>query len=132
MLLDIVEEDGIQGVTLLPKEVGVHLDAGLSKDANASAIHPRIGISGAHNHSSNAMLDNGLRAGRGLTVVAARLQGDVERSVLGGLCQRCKGIALGVEFSALLMIALADNATVPHDYGAYHGIGMAPALALTG
>ncbi len=108
-----------------------HTDAGLPERAGPT---PRMlpGIGGAVNDPTDPGLDEGLAAGRRLSVVVARLQRHVGRRALGFGKGALQGHDLRVGPAEHLVMPLAHHPPVPDQHAAHHGIRVDPAPAQTG
>ena len=73
-----------------------------------------------------------IRAGRRLAVVAARLEGAVERRASGALAGLGERHGLGVRLSRRQVPPAADDFSVAHQDGAHQGVGMRAAAASLG
>ena len=76
---DVVKEDFIQPPAFRLQHAGHDLHARLPQDPHALARHERVGVKTPDHHAGDAAFQNGLRAGRGLSVMAAGFERDVER-----------------------------------------------------
>ena len=111
-----------------------HLDARRSHPLDAATLHLGEGIDAAADHTPHALADDQVGTGWCLTIVAARLQRDVDRTlsqqrfVLGP--HRGKSVDLGVALATALMVALADDAPAgSYDHRADHGVGLGARLS---
>ena len=82
----------------------------------------RIRIPGANDHMGDPIFQDGVRTGRGPSLMTAGLQRHIHDGAgrilgTGGQC-----IALRVGAAAAAVIPLADDAPVFYDHGAHHGI----------
>lgn len=133
-----LEEDVGTLVELVHPEVGIEGDEGgwvfrdqdlhafFPQVGNAAAAHPGIGVHGADDDPGYAVRPDEFRAGRGLAVMVAGFQGDVEGGLLeqGRVFHAADGIHLCVGASVVFMCALADDAARVDDHRPHVGIGL--------
>ncbi len=129
-MTDPVIEPDIEFGGGIGEEPGVDLDTGLAEEMEAATGVGGIGIGGGHHDPFDVGGDNGVGAGRGASVGAARFQGDVERGpaqvvTLGlGIAD---GLDLGMGHSGPMMPAVAELKAVSNQHGPDHGIRTGPA-----
>jgi hypothetical protein len=86
-------------------------------------VNLRIGILDAHDHSSDARIDDGVRAGTRPTVVRTWLQSDHQSCAPSGGTGLFESDNLCVTLSGGLRGTTADNHAVGRkEYGAYAGV----------
>ena len=81
------------------QHTGDHLHAGIAQPLQTTTGNTGIGIGECHHHPSDPCLDQGVRAGRGAAVMAARLQGDDDRAAAGGITGLGQGPHFGMGFT---------------------------------
>ena len=93
-------------------------DAALPQRSDPLPGDERIRIDGADDHAPGAAGDQGIHAGGGAAMVAARLQRDIKGGSGDILRRVSKRVDLGMVFTATMMKTLADDFPVPDDHGA--------------
>jgi len=94
------------------------------------AVH-RVRIAGPRDHAPDAGGNDGIGAGRGATVGAARFQRYVKRGAGNPMAfgvSVAERLNFGVRLASAVMPALANDGAFPDQDGADHGIGGSPPL----
>ena len=96
------------------QDAGLHLNAGIAEFCQPAAVNlasfqcmGRVGHSG--HHAGHSGRQQGARAGRGLALVAAWLQRDVERCPAGPRAGNPQGLDLGMRLAEAAMPAFAHD-----------------------
>lgn len=120
-----MQEDLIESIALIAEDILDDLYIMLPQDFNAFSGDKGIRISRADKHSSDAVSDNSVGAGRLFTVVAAGFEGDIHISagaVDTAAVAVSEGVAFGVKVAAAFMPALTDHRAVSDDNSADHRV----------
>ena len=99
---------------------------------DAPAGDEGIGIDRADDDAAGTAGDQGVDAGGGLAVMAARFQGDVEGRTRDRFRRVRDGVDLGMIFPAAAVVAFGDDPAVPDDHGADQRIRADAPFALPG
>jgi hypothetical protein len=93
------------------------------------AADGREGIEHGGDDALHAGPQDGIRAGWRLAVMAARLEGDIERGTAGRITSRGKGVDLGVGLAIALVPPLANTGPCAHHDGTDQRVGLDTASA---
>ena len=118
---------GEQAAGLVLHDSGDDLDPAAAQRRQALAADVFVGVFHGCDHPGDLRLEDGFGAGRGLAVVAAGLQGDVQGRpgrVGPGRASGRDGLDLGVRAAETAMVAFAQDLPVADDDRADHGIGL--------
>ena len=98
------------------------LNAGRGKPSETCSGYLRRGVSDRADDARDPGGDQGVRAGRLVTVVRARLERDVGRCTAGVLRACRERVRLGVQLARADVPALAEGASVAGDQAADYGV----------
>ena len=99
---------------------------------DATAIDLIKGVAVSNDHSAEAGFDDGLGTGWSFALMAAWLQGDNHRSVLGSRAGLAQRFDFGMRAAELLVPTFAQNLGFLRNHATDQRVGFDPALSLGG
>ena len=120
-----LEEGGIELLALGFQKWADHFDAGFAKSLNSASIDIGIGIKRTDDDAFEAGLDQKRGAGWGLFIgVAAGFEIEIGRGAAGVFGAGFQGSGFGMGAAEMGVMSLTDDASIPDDDAADHGIGL--------
>lgn len=129
MLLDERKKAPVEPAALVVQDTPSHIDARVLEDVEAAAVDQRVGVVVGADDTRDAGLHHEVGTRRGVAVMAARLEIDIERCVLSqdgsvGQCEQPQqSVAFGMERAILLMEALGHHPTLFDHHTAHQRVG---------
>jgi hypothetical protein len=125
----VLEVGTVEAAGLVGKYAGRDGDAGGLENTVRAAGSAGVAVSTSIDNPGYSRVQEGGSTGRSAAVVGAGLEGDVDGGAAGGGSGGTEGFDLGVGLSGGVVVALADDLTVAHNYGTDGGVGGSVAQA---
>ena len=117
------EKSGVDFRRLGGEKAGLDCDAGGAQHGQTAPGDAGIGILDGHDDAGDPGGDQRIGAGRGLAVMAARLEADISSGTCGARAGAGQRLGLAMRPAAGLGPAAADDGAVLHDDAADRGVG---------
>ena len=108
-------------------QAAIDCNSGVGQRAQPAAVNLRIGIAKCHHNPGNAGCEQRIDAGRRASVMAAGLEGHVDRGTRGARASLTQGLDLGVIAACRLRITRANDLVAVGNYTAHVRIRSGPA-----
>ena len=115
----------VQCPTLFVEDSCNDLDAGISQQSDTPTGDLGKRVETPYDNTGYLLLDNQEAARRGLPVMGAGFERDIQRGAgkQFGISHRSNGIDFGMRAAELPVIPLAYYPAIAHDDGSHHGVG---------